>query len=126
MRAVDPGKPDPDRHDFPLLDSRLPPSPFPTENWWHRSSGELFGELARVIISLMDANPVPRDRLSSVPVSEDDQFVSIPEWARRLGVSPESGYKAARLGLIPGCFAIGKLYRVNWPAFVERTRAAGG
>jgi hypothetical protein len=54
------------------------------------------------------------------------EFISIPEWSRRLSISPESGYKAARQGQIPGCFAIGRLYRVNWPAFVERTRAVGG
>lgn len=58
--------------------------------------------------------------------SDDAEFISIPERSRRLGVSPESGYKAARQGQIPGCFAIGRLYRVNWPAFVERTRAVGG
>lgn len=51
------------------------------------------------------------------------EFISIPEWARRLGVSADSAYKAARLGQIPGCFAIGRLYRVNWPVFVRR---AGG
>jgi hypothetical protein len=39
---------------------------------------------------------------------------------------PTTGYKAARQGQIPGCFAIGRLYRVNWAAFVERTRAVGG
>jgi hypothetical protein len=74
--------------------------------------------------------------LASWPTTEDDdeqqtntgrsvfpepEFVSIPEWARRLGISAESGYKAARLGQIPGCFNIGRLYRVNWPRFVEST-----
>jgi len=49
------------------------------------------------------------------------EFISIPEWARRLGISPESAYKQARLGQIPGCFSIGRLYRVNWPVFVEAT-----
>jgi hypothetical protein len=51
----------------------------------------------------------------------DPEFISIPEWARRLGISAESGYKAARLGEIPGCFNVGRLYRVNWPVFVEAT-----
>ena len=54
------------------------------------------------------------------------EFISIPEWARRLGVSKDSAYKAARLGQIPGCFAIGRLYRVNWSAFVERSSLLGG
>jgi hypothetical protein len=54
------------------------------------------------------------------------EFISIPEWGRRLGISKDSAYKAARLGQIPGCFAIGRLYRVNWSAFVERRGLAGG
>ena len=49
------------------------------------------------------------------------EFISIPEWARRLEISKDSAYKAARLGQIPGCFAIGRLYRVNWGAFVEQS-----
>ena len=54
------------------------------------------------------------------------EFISIPEWARRLGISKETAYKSARMGQIPGCFAVGRLYRVNWPAFVERSGLAGG
>ena len=60
---------------------------------------------------------------SSIP---DTEFISIPEWARRVGISHESGYKAARLGQIPGCFVIGRLYRVNWPVFVARAGADQG
>jgi hypothetical protein len=51
--------------------------------------------------------------------SDEPEFISIPEWARRLDISAESGYKAARVGQILGCFNIGRLYRVNWPAFVR-------
>jgi hypothetical protein len=54
------------------------------------------------------------------------EFISIPEWGRRLGISKDSAYKAARIGQIPGCFAIGRLYRVNWSAFVERGGMTGG
>jgi hypothetical protein len=54
------------------------------------------------------------------------EFIGIPEWSRRVGVSKDSAYKAARLGQIPGCFAIGRLYRVNWLAFVERSGLVGG
>ena len=54
------------------------------------------------------------------------EYISVPEWARRLGISKDSAYKAARLGQIPGCFAIGRLYRVNWSAFVERSSLFGG
>ena len=59
-------------------------------------------------------------------VATSAEFIGIPEWARRVGVSKDSAYKAARLAQIPGCFAIGRLYRVNWPAFVERSGLAGG
>ena len=55
----------------------------------------------------------------------ETEFITIPEWARRLGISPDSAYKAARLGQIPGCFAIGRLYRVNWPVFVRRAGEEG-
>jgi hypothetical protein len=57
------------------------------------------------------------------PSPPDAEFISIPEWARRVGVSADSAYKAARLRQIPGCFPIGRLYRVNWPVFVERAAA---
>lgn len=39
---------------------------------------------------------------------DDPEFIGIREWARRLGVSAD---KAARLGQIPGPFAIGRLYQ---------------
>ena len=52
------------------------------------------------------------------------EFISIPEWSRRMGISKDSAYKAARLGEIPGCFSIGRLWRVNWTAFVELSAVA--
>jgi hypothetical protein len=59
-------------------------------------------------------------------MATDLQFISIPEWGRRVGLSKDSAYKAARLGQIPGCFSVGRLHRVNWSAFVERSGLAGG
>lgn len=59
-------------------------------------------------------------------MTEDTEFISVPEWGRRVGVSKDSAYKAARRGSIPGCFVIGRLYRVNWPAFLHRSRLEGG
>jgi hypothetical protein len=56
---------------------------------------------------------------------EAPEFISIPEWARRVGICADSAYKAARLGQIPGCFAIGRLYRVNWTVFVRRAGDVG-
>jgi len=49
------------------------------------------------------------------------EFVSIPVWCRRVGCSLDTGYRAARRNEIPGMFRIGRLVRVNWPAFVSAT-----
>jgi hypothetical protein len=70
--------------------------------------------------------PVWRGRTPAPATTADAEFISIPEWARRVGISDESGYKAARLGQIPGCFTIGRLYRVNWPVFVARAGSEPG
>ncbi len=59
------------------------------------------------------------------PAPDAPEFISIPEWARRVGICADSAYKAARLGQIPGCFAIGRLYRVNWTVFVRRAGDVG-
>ena len=63
---------------------------------------------------------------SEVTLTSSAEFISIPEWCRRVGVSKDSAYKAARSGRIPGCFVIGRLYRINWPAFLERSGLATG
>ena len=46
-------------------------------------------------------------------------FISITELAERVGVSKDSGYRAARRREIPGLFTIGKLLRINWQAFLK-------
>lgn len=53
------------------------------------------------------------------------EFISIPEWCRRVGCSVDSGYRAARRGQIAGLFRIGRLMRINWIAFVEATFQPG-
>lgn len=62
----------------------------------------------------------PLDETTDAGSLAAPEYISIPEWARRMGICADSAYKAARLGRIPGCFAIGRLYRVNWTAFVLR------
>lgn len=57
--------------------------------------------------------------------SHDTEFISIPEWCRRVGCAPDSGYRAARRSEIPGLFRIGRLMRVNWPAFVDAIARSG-
>jgi hypothetical protein len=61
------------------------------------------------------------------------EFISVPEWCRRVGCSLDAGYRAARRDEIVGLFRIGKLMRINWQAFVAATfsgtdgrRASGG
>jgi hypothetical protein len=54
------------------------------------------------------------------------EFISIPEWGRRVGISRNAAYRAARLGSISGCIQVGKRYIVNWSAFVQRSASAGG
>ena len=54
------------------------------------------------------------------------EFIGIPEWCRRVGCSLDTGYRAARRSDIPGLFRIGRLMRVNWPAFVAATSSAAG
>lgn len=53
--------------------------------------------------------------------SDAVEFIGIPEWCRRVGCSLDSGYRAARRGDIPGLFRVGKLMRINWPAFTAAT-----
>ena len=55
------------------------------------------------------------------PLREDVEFISIPEWCKRVGCSLDSGYRAARRNEIAGMFRIGRLVRVNWNAFVSAT-----
>lgn len=54
-------------------------------------------------------------------VTPNPEFVTIPEWCRRVDCSLDSGYRAARRNDIPGLFRIGRLMRVNWEAFVAAT-----
>lgn len=51
----------------------------------------------------------------------DVEFISVPEWCRRVGCSLDAGYRAARRSEIVGLFRIGRLMRVNWAAFVAST-----
>ena len=52
------------------------------------------------------------------------EFISVPEWGRRVGLSRNTAYRAARLGSIAGCIHIGQRYIVNWPAFVASSARA--
>jgi hypothetical protein len=62
-----------------------------------------------------DDRPTGRERRSTY----ENEFISVPEWCRRVGCAPDSGYRAARRDEIPGLFRIGRLMRINWPVFVD-------
>jgi predicted DNA-binding transcriptional regulator AlpA len=56
----------------------------------------------------------------------DQEFVTVPEAARRLGRSKLSLYQACGRGEVPGAFKIGAKWLVNWSAFVKATETARG
>jgi hypothetical protein len=62
--------------------------------------------------------PKPNDGITASP-----EFISVPEWCKRVGCSLDAGYGAARRDEIAGLFRIGKLIRINWQAFVAATYA---
>lgn len=62
----------------------------------------------------------------TAPSVAEIEFITVPEWCRRVGCSLDSGYRAARHNQIAGLFRIGRLMRVNWAAFVEATFTSGG
>ncbi len=66
------------------------------------------------------APPAPGARQIE-PAPIDIEFISVPDWCRRVGSSLDAGYRAARRAEIVGLFRIGRLMRINWPAFVTST-----
>jgi predicted DNA-binding transcriptional regulator AlpA len=52
------------------------------------------------------------------------EFLSIPELARRVGMSAEHLYRLARIGKLPGAIKLGKRYTVNFDVFVEASRSS--
>jgi predicted DNA-binding transcriptional regulator AlpA len=60
-------------------------------------------------------------------VGEREQdFITVPDAARRLGRSKLSLYQACGRGEVPGAFKIGAKWLVNWSAFVKATETARG
>ena len=64
--------------------------------------------------------------LASRRTKGDSEFISIPEWGRRLGVSKDSAYKAAPARTHTRLLCHWSACGVNWSAFVERSSLAGG
>ena len=57
------------------------------------------------------------------PVPEEVQWLSVPQLAKRIGLSREAVYRLARAGELPACIKLGKRYVVNYSAFLEASRA---
>lgn len=49
------------------------------------------------------------------------EWISGPELARRLGVSPETIYKLARARELPGAVYMGRRLIINYTAFLAQT-----
>ena len=66
------------------------------------------------------------DEPSNASKCQAEEFISLPEWCRRVGCSLDAGYRAGRRNQIPGLFRIGKLMRVNWKVFLTSTEILAG
>jgi excisionase family DNA binding protein len=49
------------------------------------------------------------------------EFISVSEWAKRVGLSRQSAYKAIERGEVPGVYRAGRRVTINWSAFVAST-----
>jgi predicted DNA-binding transcriptional regulator AlpA len=65
--------------------------------------------------------PELRGDASQVPEAE---FISVHEFAVRIGVSKQSAYRAIERNEVPGVFKLGRRVTVNWTAFVAKTYEA--
>ena len=54
---------------------------------------------------------------ASSPLVNNPEWLSIPQLARRIGVSAESLYRRARNGELPGCAHVGRRFTVNYDRF---------
>jgi predicted DNA-binding transcriptional regulator AlpA len=52
------------------------------------------------------------------------EFISVEEFARRIGVSKQSAYRAIYRDEVPGVFKLGRRVTINWTAFVAKTYEA--
>lgn len=49
------------------------------------------------------------------------EFISVKEWARRVGLSSRSAYRAVKNNDVPGVYKTGRRIAINWSAFVAST-----
>jgi predicted DNA-binding transcriptional regulator AlpA len=56
--------------------------------------------------------------------TEEAEFISVEEFARRIGVSKQSAYRAIYRDEVPLVFKLGRRVTINWSAFVAKTYEA--
>ncbi len=56
-----------------------------------------------------------------LPELRAHENVTIPEWARIVGVKKSYGYELSRRNAIPGMFRVGKFVRVNLPTYYAKS-----
>ena len=49
------------------------------------------------------------------------EFISVEEWAKRVGLSGRSAYRAVKNNEVPGVYKTGRRIVINWSAFVAST-----
>ena len=57
-------------------------------------------------------------------VVSEAEFITVPEWAKRVGLSRNSGYRAVDAGEVPGAVRFGGRIVINWLAFLRATYTA--
>jgi hypothetical protein len=55
---------------------------------------------------------------------EIPEFITCQELARRIHVHPETVYRQARAGQVPGSSRMGTRVFINWTCYVETTKTA--
>jgi excisionase family DNA binding protein len=71
------------------------------------------------------ANLLERAYERVIPTDRHDvEFISVEEWAKRIGLSSRSAYRAVKNNEVPGVYKTGRRILINWPAFVASTYEA--
>ena len=56
----------------------------------------------------------------------EPEWISVPELAKRIGMSTEGAYRQARINAIPGQIRMGKRYLIDYTEFLKHRHMAKG
>jgi excisionase family DNA binding protein len=56
-------------------------------------------------------------------MTQHDEWLQVPDLAKRIGLSKEAVYRLARAGELPGAVKLGRRYVVNYTVFRAAVRA---